>query len=156
MRQSIASAMASIAISALLYACEQPGHAEQQKETQATEQLNGASAQNANAQAQANREIVNARADFAKAREDYLHQKRIDLITLDEKIFDLETRAQTATGKTRANLTARVPDIRAERNDFANHMRTFSTETGAAWDTAEADLDKEWDRLKNAVDHAAN
>jgi hypothetical protein len=156
MRQSIASAMASVAISALLYACEQPGHAEQQKETQAAEQANGASEQNANSQAQANRDIVNARADFAKAREDYLHQKRIDLITLDEKIFDLETRAQTATGKTRANLTARLPDIRAERGEFVNHMQTLDTETAAAWDTAKADLDKEWDRLKNAVDRATD
>jgi hypothetical protein len=150
----VASSAASIALSALLFACEQPGHAEQQKEMQATDQVANTSQQTQNAQAEANKEIVSARTDFAKTREDYLHEKRMDLLSLDQRVFDLETKAQTATGKARADLTAHLPGIRTERDEFARHMDALNNETAATWDASKANLDKEWDGLKSAVDNA--
>jgi len=155
MRTMILSTAATLGLSALLFACEQPGQAEQQKEVQATNQAATAAQQAQNDQAAANRDAVLAQEEFAKSREDYLHTKRLDLINLDEKVFDLETKLQTATGKTRASLSSHLPDIRAERQDYVRNMEAMNDESGPAWDTAKANLDKEWDRLKAAVDSAS-
>jgi hypothetical protein len=150
MRRIILSSAAVGALCALLFACEKPGQTERQKMDQASSAAQG----NPENQAAANRETVNAQEEFAKTREDYLHGRRIDLINLDERVFDLETEAQTATGKTKTDLSAHLPEIRAQRRDFARHMRAMNDESGPAWDTAKANLDKEWEHLKSAVDDA--
>jgi uncharacterized protein YicC (UPF0701 family) len=154
MRSMILSSTTIVALSSLLFACEQPGRAEQEKTTQAANQAASAEQQAENNRAAANRDLVNAQEEFAKTRENYLHGKRVDLINLDERVFDLESKVPTATGKARANLLTHLPGIRAQRQEFARNLEAMGTESGVAWDNAKADLDKEWDRLSASVGKA--
>jgi hypothetical protein len=149
---------ASLAVIALLsvsslsvVACDKPGVTEQQKEDKARQQADNTTN---NAQAQAEQDIASARAQFEKVREDYRHSRRLDLADLDKKIVDIDARSRTATGDKRADLTARVTSLRAQRDTFVRDMQALDTATGATWDTAKADLDHEWDALKSAVDKA--
>lgn len=143
--------------SACLAACDRPGVAEQQKESKATEQAANAKSeaerQEQAAQANAERDIEHARAEFEKAREDYLHARRLDLDELDKREADLEAKAMTSVGKAKANLEARLPAIRAQRDTYARHLQALATTTTVSWDSAKASLDKEWDALNAAVDH---
>jgi hypothetical protein len=159
MIRPIASFAATAALCACALACEQPGQTERQKETKAAEQAMSArteAEQNAqNAQAAADKQIAAARTDFAKAREDYLHGRRQDLIKLDGEVFDLESKARTAkNAKTKADLDACLPAIRAQREAFVRHMQALERESAATWDAARASLEKEWDTLRDAVNKA--
>jgi vacuolar-type H+-ATPase subunit H len=158
MSRLIISMTAMTALLASLMACDPPGQTEAQKETKATEQAVNARSEAEqraqNAQAEADKEIAAARADFAKAREEYLHSKRLDLVSLDTKIMNLESKAQIATGKAKANLDAEIAKILTQRDVFVHHMSGLETEVAAAWDTAKANLEKEWDALRSTVDHA--
>jgi hypothetical protein len=155
----ITSFTAITLLAASLVACEKPGVTEQQKETKANEQAaaarNEAEQKTQGAQATADKDIAAARADFAKAREDYMHSRRIDLEDLDRKIAELEAKEKTATGKTKTDLDARLPAIRAQRDAFARHLQGMNTATPATWDGAKMNLDKEWDALKSAADSAS-
>jgi septal ring factor EnvC (AmiA/AmiB activator) len=159
MVRHITSFTAVTLLAASLVACEKQGVTEQQKETKASEQAanarNEAEQKAQGAQATAERDIAAARADFAKAREDYMHSKRVDLEELDRKITDLEAKEKTAMGKTKADLDARLPAIRAQRDAFARHLQSMNNATPATWDGAKASLDKEWDSLKSTVDGAS-
>jgi flagellar motility protein MotE (MotC chaperone) len=158
MTRHIAPSFAIALLSVSVVACDKPGVTEQQKETKATEQAanaaNEAERQAQSAQAAAERDIAKARADFDKAREDYLHGRRLDLDDLDKRIADLEAKVKTATGKTKAEYDARLPAVRAQRDAFARHMQGLASSTAATWDQAKANLDKEWDTLKTAVENA--
>lgn len=88
-----------------------------------------------------------------KSREDYRHIRRMDLEDLDKKVVDLEAEQRTATGKTKANLAANVPAIRAQRDAYVRDLQALDTAAPATWDTARANLDKKWETLKEAVDH---
>jgi vacuolar-type H+-ATPase subunit H len=160
MARPIVSLTAMTAILALLGACDQPGQTEAQKENKASEQAlnarNEAEQRAQNAQVEADKEIAAARADFAKAREDYLHTKRLDLVSLDTKIMNLESKARTLAGKARTDLDARIETILTERDTFVHHMTAIDTNVAATWDSAKANLDKEWDALRSSVDHADN
>lgn len=149
---------AMTALLASLAGCDQPGQTEAQKETKATEQAvnarNQAEQQAQNAQAEADEKIAAARADFARVREDYLHTKRLDLVTLDTKIIDLESKARTLTGKAKLELDGEISNILTQRDVFVHHMTALDTEVAATWDMGKANLEKEWDALRNDVDHA--
>jgi Protein of unknown function (DUF1697) len=84
----------------------------------------------------------------------YLHGKRLDLVSLDSKIMDIESRTRTLTGKGRADLDARIGEVLSQRDAFVRHMSALDSEEAATWDSAKANLDKEWDALRNSVDHA--
>jgi vacuolar-type H+-ATPase subunit H len=158
MSRLIVSMTAMTALLASLGGCDQPGQTEAQKETKATEQAvnarNQAEQQAQNAQAEADEKIAAARADFAKAREDYLHNKRLDLVALDTKIMNLESKAQASTGKAKATLDAEIAKILTERDVFVHHMSGLETEVAATWDTAKANLENEWNALRSTVEHA--
>ena len=158
MSRHIASLSAMALLSGLYLACDKPGVAEQQQESKASEQAakakNEAEQQAQSAQAKAERDIAKARADFDKSREDYLHGRRLDLDDLDKKVAELEAKAKTATGKNRADYDARLAAIRAQRDAFARHMQAVGSATADTWDAAKANLDKEWEALKKAVDDA--
>jgi hypothetical protein len=151
------TAIASLLIS--LGACDPPGLTEQQKETKASDEAtnarNQAEQQSQNAQAAADKDIASARADFEKTRENYLHDKRLDLVTLDTKIMDLEAKARTLSVKARSDLDARLSAVLAQRDAFVRNMGALETEVGATWDSSKANLDKEWNSLKAALDDAA-
>jgi len=155
--------IASFTVIALLFglsvACDKPGVTEQQQESKANEQAaktrGEAEQQTQSAQAKAERDIAQARADFDKSREDYLHSRRVDLDDLDKTIADLEAKAKIDKGKAKTELDSRLPAIRAQRDTFARHMQALGTATVDTWDTAKANLDKEWEALKSAV-HSAS
>jgi hypothetical protein len=145
-------------LSASLFACDKPGATEQQKEDKAVERAtnarNEAEQQAQGAQAAAAKDVAAARAEFEKKREDYRHTRRSDLADLDKKIADLEADARTATGKTKSDLQTRLPAIRAQRDAFVRDLESLDSVTPTSWDGATANLDKEWDALKAAVDRA--
>jgi len=160
MNRCIAPLTLIVALSAWTTACNQAGAREEQKERKANEQA--ASAGNAaerktasaQAQAQADRDIAAAQIDVAKTRENYMHARWTDMADLDKKVVDLQAKEQTATGKTRIDLDAVLPSIRAKREAFVRNMQALSFATGSTWDADKQNLDKEWDGLKEKVDSA--
>jgi hypothetical protein len=104
------------------------------------------------AQLEADRKVAAAKANIMKLREDYRHTIQINLIELDRKLVDLETQAKKATGKARAELTAKIKQIHARREAFTSNNKALDSETGATWDDAKARLDKEWSELKALVE----
>src|SRR5689334_16053095 len=88
------------------FACDKPGATEKQREDNAMQQAaqarNEANENAENAQAKADKEVANARNDFERTREDYRHDRTDDLTRLDKRIADLDAKARTATGKTKA------------------------------------------------------
>jgi len=106
------------------------------------------------AQADADRKTAEAQASFLKMREDYRHEVTEKLVDLDHKIADLEAKSRTATGKTKADLDARLKQIHTERDEFVAEYKTIEIASASTWDSTKARLDKSWDELKNLVDHA--
>lgn len=147
-----------VALSLSAVACDKPGVTERQKEMKAGEEARNAAnesqRQAQGAQAAAEKTIAAARADFETARENYVHHRRLDLVDLDKKIADLEANAKTGTGKTKADSRGRLLAIQAQRDAFDRHVQALDTVTATTWDAAAANLDKEWDALKKAVDGA--
>ncbi len=138
--------------------CDKPGATEQQKEMRANEQAaetrNQADRKSEGAQASAEKDIAAARTDFEKNREDYRHSRRMDLVNVDKTIAELQAEQRTATGKRKADLDANVPALRAQREGFVRDMQSLDLATGSSWDSAKANLDREWDTFKAAVDKA--
>lgn len=151
----------TFALAALLMsaACDKPGVTEQQKEQKAAqdnaEQQDRAARESASAQADMNSKVASAQADFERTREDYRHSRQTDLDEIDAKIAKLEAGDRTATGKAKADLDARLPQIRAQRAALGADFRALQVTTATSWDDAKARVDKEWDSLKSAVDAAS-
>jgi hypothetical protein len=139
-------------------ACEKPGATERQKEQQANEQAaqarNEANEQMQTAQGKADKEIAAARADFEKAREDYRHAQTLNLSDIDRKIAALDAKDKTATGKTKAELDAKLPAIRAQREAFVRELQDVDRATSSTWDDVKANVDRKWDSLNDAVNKA--
>jgi hypothetical protein len=144
--------------SAAVVACNRPGATEQQREDNAGERAanarNEAERKAQGAQVSAEKDIAAAQSEFEKSREDYRHSRMIDLADLDKKMVDLEADAKTATGKTKADLEARLPAIHARRDSFVRDFQALDGATPATWDRAKTNVDKEWDSLKATVDSA--
>jgi hypothetical protein len=107
------------------------------------------------AQAEADKKTAEAQANFLKLREDYRHDVTEKLVDLDHKIADLEAKSRTATGKTKADLDARLKQIHTERDAFVNDYKNIEMASASTWDATKARLDKSWDELKKLVDRAA-
>lgn len=139
-------------------ACDKPGVAEQQKEQKAVQdnadQQDRAARESASAQADMNEKVASARADFDRNRDEFLRDKKGDLDELDKKIIDLETKERTATGKAKADLDAKLPNIRAQRAAFGADLRSLDATTAATWDDTKVRVDKEWESLRGAVSDA--
>jgi hypothetical protein len=135
-----------------------PGVTEQQKETKAAqdnaEAQNRAARESASAQAEMDKKVINAQTDFERAREDYRHERQKDLDDLDVKIADIEAKAKTATGATKAQLDQSLATIRPQRAALARDLRAAESATAASWDAEKARLDKEYDSLKSAISKA--
>ena len=120
----------------------------------AAEQQNRVARESASAQADMNQKVSAAQSDFEKSRESYRHDRQTALDDLDAKIAKLEANEKTATGKTKAELDAKLPSIRAQRASFGTDFRSIQTATAATWDDSKTRLDKQWDALKTAVGDA--
>ncbi|MGD0675723.1 MAG: hypothetical protein ABSC94_09920 [Polyangiaceae bacterium] len=138
--------------------CDKPGATELQREEKASDRVtqtrNEASEQVQNAQASANTDIAQARSDFDKDRADYWHERTTDLGDLDKRIADLDAKGMRASGQVKARLQANLAAIHAQRDAFARDLQGIHDLTAASWDESKTNLDKEWDSLKKAVDHA--
>jgi hypothetical protein len=114
---------------------------------EATEKINAA-------QAEADKKVADAQASFLKLREDYRHKTTENLVELDKDIAELEAKAKTATGKAKAELDARLPEVRTQREAFTNEYKSLELASAITWDDAKARVDKSWDELKKVVDKA--
>lgn len=104
------------------------------------------------AQADADKKIAEAQASFMKLREDYRHTMTTNLVDLDKKVSDLETKAKTATGKAKTDLEANLVTVRASRERLGASFKGLEKATAVTWDASKAALDKEWMDLKALVD----
>lgn len=107
------------------------------------------------AQADADSKIAAERAKFTALREDYRHKVTLNLVDLDKKIADADAKASKSTGKTKAQIDARLVAVHADRDAFARDFATLDQESSATWDAATARMDLEWKNLVARVDEAA-
>jgi hypothetical protein len=117
--------------------------------------LSDADAKAKAAQADADQKIADAKASFMKLREDYRHTVTSHLTDLDKKISDLDAKEKTATGKTKADLDTSLAAIHSSRTRFTADFNNLEAASATTWDSAKANLDKEWSDLKSMVDKAA-
>jgi hypothetical protein len=112
---------------------------------EATEKINAA-------QAEADKKVADAQANFLKLREDYRHDVTEDLTKVDKNIADLEAKAKTEKGKTRAEIEAALPNIRSLRENVTTEYRSLELASAITWDDAKGRVDKAVDELKKAID----
>lgn len=106
------------------------------------------------ANAEADKKVAEAQASFLKLREDYRHKITEDLVSVDKDIANLEAKAKTATGKTKAEIEAALPNIRTQRESVSSEYRSLEFSSAVSWDNAKARVDKAFDDLKKAIDKA--
>lgn len=104
------------------------------------------------AQSEADKKIAEAEVAAQKLREDHRHTTANNLLDLDQKVADLEVKANEAKGKAKAELENKIQQIRTSRAAFVADYKALDIETGAAWDAAKTRLDKEWVELKALLD----
>lgn len=114
---------------------------------EATDKINAA-------QADADKKVAEAQASFLKLREDYRHKVTEDLVSVDKDIAALDAKSKTATGKTKAEIDAALPNIRTLRENVSNEYRSLELASAITWDDAKGRVDKAVDELKKAVDKA--
>jgi len=106
------------------------------------------------ARADEDKKVAEAQANFLKLREDFRHKVTNDLVSVDKDIADLEAKAKTATGKTKAKIDAELPTIHSLREDVSSEYRSLEFSSALSWDDAKGRVDKAFDSLKQAVDKA--
>jgi regulator of protease activity HflC (stomatin/prohibitin superfamily) len=106
------------------------------------------------AQIEADKKIANAEGDFGKRREDYRHTMQSNLVDIDKKVDLLEAKSKAATGKAKADLDARLSQIRVRRAAFGTTISAVATTTAPQWDDTKVRVDKEWSELNALVDKA--
>jgi len=106
------------------------------------------------ANADADKKVAEAQASFLKLREDYRHKTTEDLVSIDKDIANLEAKAKTATGKTKAEIEAALPNIRSQRETVSSEYKSLEFSSAVSWDNAKARVDKAVDDLKKAIDKA--
>lgn len=145
-----------------LTGCERSAQDSQQKAAQAQREAEQEIAETqresvtkiTSAQAEADQKIAEANADFIKTRDDYRQKLSSDLEDFNEKVQKLEAKAKTATGKTKAEFDAALPDIRARHQALRTRMTQLDMATTANWDATKNALDTDRDALKSAIDKA--
>jgi hypothetical protein len=148
---------ALFASASLTVACEKSGTDLQSKANEAQEQANRqigqANAQATEAQRVADQRIAAAEADFIKLREDYRINAWSHLDAMDKRISGLDAKA-VASAVAKPGLRAVLPTIHAQRDVFANDIRSIDATSAATFDATKARLDEEWAALKALVDGA--
>jgi len=106
------------------------------------------------AQADADKKVADAQANFLKMREDYRHKATESLIEVDKDIAQLEANAKTLKSKAKAELEARLPNLRTQREAVANEYKSLELASSLTWDATKVRVDKAIDDLKGAVSKA--
>jgi hypothetical protein len=104
------------------------------------------------AQTEADQKVADAHASFMKLREDYRHTTTVNLVDLDRDVDSLASKAKQSSGKTKADMDARLVEIQVSRSAFMKDYASLDNVAGASWDDAKVRLDKEWTSLKALVD----
>ncbi len=133
---------------------EKADKAQAQANTEITSAQTTADDKARNAQATADKKIAEAQSDFNKTREDYRHTTQSNLDALDKKVADLDAKAKTAAGSSKADLMSRSTSLHAQRDAFAADFKSLDSASVSTWDATKARLDKEWSDLKAAADKA--
>ncbi len=106
------------------------------------------------AQADAEKKVADAQASFLTMREDYRHKATESLIEVDKDIAQLEAKVKTLKSKTKAELEARLPNLRTQREAVTNEYKSLELSSALTWDATKARVDKAIDDLKAAVSKA--
>lgn len=111
------------------------------------------------AQLEANEKISEARREAEKAANDAAQerskarvelQKEVD--SVDRKISYLKERAATVKGTAKKNADVAQSETETRRATLRERFRKLETETGAAWDSAKAEVERDINALKSSVD----
>ena len=105
------------------------------------------------AQAEADKKIAVAAAEFSTMRENYRHETAVKLDVMDKKVA-LDARLVGLKGVAKADLQAKLNLIQASRSVFMDDYKLLDGATGATWDGTKARLDREWADLSALVDAA--
>jgi hypothetical protein len=106
------------------------------------------------AQSEADTRIAAAQASFMKLREDYRHNTTTNLVDLDQRVSNLDSRARLAAGTAKVDLDAKLRDIHARRDAFTVDYKALDAAAAATWDAVRTNLDREYTALKKLVDEA--
>jgi hypothetical protein len=111
------------------------------------------------AQLEANEKIIEARRDgekaandAAQARNDARTSLQKDVDAVDRKISYLKEHATEAKGAAKKNAEAAAAEAEKRRATLRQDFNKLGTETGAAWDSAKAEVERDITALKAAVD----
>jgi hypothetical protein len=99
---------------------------------------------------EARREAEKAANDAARARSEARAELQKDVDAIDRKISYLKERVVTVAAKKNADVAQQEAESR--RSTLRDDFRKLETETGAAWDQAKANVERDIDSLKKAVD----
>ncbi|WP_394822208.1 hypothetical protein [Pendulispora albinea] len=154
--------MVLIASALALPACERSARDEQDKVASAereaqkktVEAQRESTTKITSAQAEVDQKVAEANASFVKTREDYRSDLMSKLDDADKKIQKLESKQNTASGKTKAELEAALPDIRAKRDALRNNIRQLDMASVNNWDATKNQLDNDLAGLKSALNKA--
>jgi hypothetical protein len=125
----------------------------------AEEDQRAAAAKAQEAQLEANEKVAEARREgekvaneAARTRNEAKVSFQKDVDAVDRKIADLKGRAATAVGAAKKNAAAAMTETDSRRSTLQTDLRKLETESGAAWDTAKADVSRDITAVKAAVD----
>ncbi|MDF3064933.1 MAG: hypothetical protein K0R38_534 [Polyangiaceae bacterium] len=102
--------------------------------------------------AAAKREADEAEAKAAAARTEVKNSVQKDIDAVDRKISYLKERGATAKGNAQKNVAAAQGEVETRRAAVQANVRKLETETGSAWESAKAAVDRDLTALKAAVD----
>jgi hypothetical protein len=115
------------------------------------------------AQLEANEKISEARREAEKASNDAARQRsearvelQKDIDAVDRKISYLKEQGVKAQGAAKKNADVARAEAETRRSALQTSFRKLETETGAAWDSAKADVQRSISDLKAAVESWEN
>jgi colicin import membrane protein len=144
---------ASLATFLTLAGCNKPSQEDAEKaQREATEKAERARVEAAEKISEARRDAEKAANDAAKARGDARGELQKDVDAVDRKISYIKERAVEVKGTAKKNADVAQAEAEKRRTTLRDDFRKLETETGAAWDSAKADVERDIKSLKDSVD----
>lgn len=143
-----------------LAGCERSGNDEQHRVEEAkreaakktSEAENAAQTEVTSAQMEADKKIAKAGGDFEKNRSEFRDDFNKGVADLDKKVEKVETHAKTATGKTKTDIDAALPNIREKQKSLHQDVGMIDSATMQTWDATKNKLDTDKQALSDAID----
>lgn len=143
-----------------LAGCERSGNDEQHRVEEAkreaakktAEAENTAQTEVTSAQMEADKKIAKASGDFEKNRSEYRDDFNKGVADLDKRIAKIESNAKTATGKTKSEIDAALPNIREKQKALHQDMGMIDSATLQTWDATKNKIDTDKQALSDAID----